>query len=120
MRNCHIRKLINNAMSAAEILEATGVSVSVIRLGQIHPLPMEQLLDSLSCATHVVVLEEACSGSGISQDIAYKLEGKCKTSHIDLGNWYPTHGSVDELYRHYGLDAQAIATYIQEVRKVEN
>ena len=43
-----------------------------------------------------------------------------KAFKIDLGNWYPTHGSVADLYKQHGLDAESVAKYIQEVLKVEN
>ena len=113
-------KMVNNALMAAGILESTGVSVSVIRLGEINPIPFEQLFSALGEATHVVVIEEVCNGSGIFQDIACKLPKNMKAFKIDLGDWYPTHGSVADLYKQYGLDAESVAKYIQEVLKVEN
>lgn len=113
-------KMVNNALMAAGILESAGVSVSVIRLGEINPIPFEQLFCALGDTTHVVVIEEVCNGSGIFQDIACKLPKNMKAFKIDLGNWYPTHGSVADLYKQYGLDAESVAKYIQEVLKVEN
>lgn len=113
-------KMVNNALMAAGILESAGVSVSVIRLGEINPIPFEQLFCALGDTTHVVVIEEVCNGSGIFQDIACKLPKNMKAFKIDLGNWYPTHGSVADLYKQHGLDAESVAKYIQEVLKVEN
>lgn len=113
-------KLVNHAISAAGILEAEGVSVSVVRLGEINPIPKDQLLSALGNATHLVVVEDTCDHSGIYRDIAWELREHCNISHIDLGAWYPTHGSVDQLYKHYGLDARSIAAHIREVLKIEN
>ena len=116
-------KLTNHAVAAAEILSSCGVEVSVIRIPQIQPLPMDALADVLSKYKHVLIPEETCEGSGIYADIAAGLHQRsidCVVHHINLGKQCPTHGSVDALYKHYGLDAESIVRYIQEVRKVEN
>lgn len=116
-------KLTNHAIAAAEILSKSGIEVSVIRIPQIHPLPVDALADVLSNYKHVLIPEETCTGSGIYADIAAGLHEramKCAVHHIDLGMQCPTHGAVDDLYKHYGLDAESIAQYIQEVQKVEN
>ena len=36
---------------------------------------------------------------------------------IDLGHQFITHGDMNSLYQHYGLDAQSIAKFVQEVRQ---
>ena len=113
-------KLVNNAIAAAELLKRNGISVSVIRLGQINPIPVKELIETIGDISHIVVAEETCEGSGIYADIAYQLQHICTVSHMDLGPWYPTHGAIDQLYRHYGLDSQSIAAHIQEVLKIEN
>lgn len=116
-------KLTNNAVTAADILSKSGINVSVIQLAQIHPLPMDSLVDALSKYKHVLILEETCTGSGVYGDITaglYQCAMKCAVHHMDLGEQCPTHGAVDDLYKHYGLDAGSIAQYIQEVQKVEN
>ena len=113
-------RLINNALRAAEMLFEAGISVSVLRLGQINPIPLKELCDALGDIDHALIVEETCNGSGIYQDIASVIQDRCRIWHIDLGPWYPTHGTVDQLYHHYGLDACSIADYIQEVLKDES
>ena len=44
----------------------------------------------------------------------------CRFGKIDLGKRYITHGAVNKLHAHYGLDADSIANYAQEVLRVEN
>lgn len=115
--------LVNNACAAADILGNIGIEASVLRLTKINPLPIDTLKDALKEYPCIVIVEETCSGSGIYESIAWLLQEQemhCKVSHIDLGNQYVTHGSVDTLYRHCGLDAESIAAHIQEVLKVEN
>lgn len=40
-----------------------------------------------------------------------------KTLCISTGNRFLPHGSVNELYRHCGLDAESIAEFVMDNRK---
>ena len=115
--------LLQNAMDGAEILAQNGISATVLRLQTVAPLPVEQIAAQLSANHHVVVVEEVCGGSGIREALAWALSKRIsnvKVDGIDLGQRYITHGDVQSLYQHYGLDGESIAKFIQEVRKVEN
>ena len=115
--------LVNNAVRAADILRQRGVEVGVVRLTQIKPLPVDCLVSALADIKHIVIVEETCQNSGIYEDIAWQLRERlleCDFTHIDLGNQYVTHGSMEALYRQHGLDPDSIANHIQEVLAVEN
>jgi transketolase C-terminal domain/subunit len=62
----------------------------------------------------VIVVEETCAGSGLGDALCALLQ-EHRVSVMDLGRWFPTHGSLTQLYRHYGLDADAIAQRVREV-----
>jgi 1-deoxy-D-xylulose-5-phosphate synthase len=114
---------VDNAMKAAELLEQRGIRAGVLRLLSVAPLPVKQICEHLAESRRVVVIEETCTGSGICQDLAWelgKLDDNCRVSGMDLGENFVSHGSVDMLYKHHGLDAESIANYVQEVLKVEN
>ena len=115
--------LVNNVMKAAELLAARGIQATVLRLLTVAPLPTQQIYTQMSAHHHVVVIEETCTGSGISRDLAWELghvDPSCRVDTIDLGEDFVTHGAVDTLYRHHGLDEESIANYVQEVLTVEN
>lgn len=115
--------LVQNVMDAAELLAQKGIHASVLRLMSVAPLPVEQILENVTDNAHVVVVEEVSGNCGISQSIALELNRRRKgvrVDGIDLGCRYLTHGSVDALYKNYGLDADSIAGYIQEVHQSEN
>ncbi|MBQ8797503.1 MAG: 1-deoxy-D-xylulose-5-phosphate synthase [Oscillospiraceae bacterium] len=115
--------LVNNALNAAAILNQQGIDTSVIRLTQIKPLPIDDLVSALAGMKHIVIVEEICEGSGIYDAVAWQLRERlpeCAFTHIDLGDQYVTHGSMDALYRQHGLDSDSIASHIQEVLAVEN
>ena len=105
--------LLQNAMDAANILEAEGIRAGVYRLMSVWPLPVAELEQLLGQCSNVVVVEEVCSGSGIKEALAWQMPQR-RVTGLDLGSWYPTHGKLSDLYSHYGLDAQAIAKFVRE------
>lgn len=109
--------LINQALDAANLLAQQGIEAKVIRLTTLNPLPVSELNAALSGISNVFVVEETCTGSGISAAISHQA---CKCTGIDLGAAYVTHGSIQQLYQKHGLDAASIATKIQEVLICEN
>lgn len=115
--------MLKNAMDAAKLLHNQGIEVSVIRLMAASPLPGEELSDMLPDAVPVFVVEETCTGNGICEALAWELQGRkpnCRVYNIDLGSGFVTHGNIDALHRHCGLDSESIAKHIQEVHAVEN
>lgn len=116
-------RLVQNALSAAQILSDRGITAKVLRLLCVAPLPTEEIVMQLSKNRHIVIVEEACTGSGISQALAWELKKSvpdCRVDAIDLGKEYVTHGSMNSLYDHCGLNPEAIAAFVQEVQGVEN
>ena len=114
--------VLQNAMGAAELLAEKGIEATVLRLLTVAPLPIEQILSSMSATPHVIVLEESCAESGIRQSLAWDLTHRNPSvivDGIDLGHNYVTHGSVSRLYEHYGLDDKSVADFVLEVLKNE-
>ncbi len=110
--------LLDNVLKAADILENNGVNAGVLRLLQVDPLPVQELAAQLKEYHTVVIVEEACTDSGIKEALGWSLREQLPQLRIfgmDLGRQYITHGALDQLYAHYGLDAAAIANYVQEV-----
>ena len=111
--------MLENALAAADILNEQGISCQVLRLLQLAPLPVEEIVRSIPKNATVFVLEDALSASGIHETLGWHLP-EHKVYALDLGQGYVTHGSVNELHQLHGLDPEAIAKYIQEVAGHEN
>ena len=110
--------LLENALEAAELLAAEGVEATVLRLLTVSDPAAEEILRKMSDNHTLVVLEEVCGGSGIRETLAWelhKLEPGCRVDGIDLGKGFVPHGSLKELHRHCGLDAESIVNYTKEV-----
>ena len=110
--------MLENVMEAAEELAACGKEATVLRLLAVSDLPIEQIAAKIPDNSHIIVIEEVCAGSGICEEIAWKLSKfrpGCKVESLNLGNGFVPHGSQKELYKHCGLDARSIADYTKEV-----
>lgn len=110
--------LVNNAMAAADILKEQGIDASVLRLTQLNPLPVSALEAALSGIDCVLMAEEA--SAGISEALVSRLGGEYTVGIADLGREYVTHGSVQELYKLCGLNAEALAEKMKGVIRHEN
>ena len=110
--------LLDNALEAAELLAQAGVEATVLRLLTVSDLAAEQILNQMSENHVVIVAEEVCRGSGIREALAWQLRELdlgCRVAGVDLGAGFVPHGSLKELHKHCGLDADGIANYTKEV-----
>ena len=115
--------LTDNALAAAELLAQQGIEATVLRLPGITDLPVAEIIGQLSEEKRIMILEEVCTDGGIRESLAWELRKylpDCKIAGIDLGHDFITHGSVDALYRHCGLDPKAICEKTKEVLCDEN
>ena len=105
------------------ILEAKGICVTVLRLLQVAPLPINEILSHISAGVPVFIFEETMACCGIGESLATQLREELPNSRIcskNLGDKYIPHGNLQTLYNHCGLDGEGIANFVQEVCSREN
>ena len=110
--------MLENTIQAAQLLSRQGIEATVLRLLTVEPLPVEQILSSMAKDKPVVIVEEAAGRCGIREALAWELRHRCPrilVDGVDLGCRFITHGDMQSLYHHYGLDGQSIAAFVQEV-----
>ena len=110
--------LLDQAMAAANLLSAKGVEATVLRLLSLSEMQPRHICSLMSSKKYVFVMEEVCGGSGIREALALAIRDilpNCNVSGLDLGRGFVTHGSMDDLYRRYGLDASSACDSILEV-----
>ena len=115
--------LFQNAMDVAKILESNGIASTVVRLLSLSSLSSSELLDALSGCNRVIILEECLDHCGIHGELTAVIHANRPGIRVDvlnLGSQYITHGSVSDLYRASGLDAESIANHVLEVHHSEN
>lgn len=107
--------LAHEALKAAQELESKGVGVSVLHIATIKPLDTEAL-DSFAAEHDVLVtVEEHQRAGGLGSAVVEYLSEVSPTKIVRVGvdDQFGQSGTIDELYAHYELNAEAI------VRKVE-
>jgi len=108
--------LLNNVMAAAEKLSWQGIEATVLRLMSLSQLENSGICDLVSGNIPVLVVEEACTGSGVREAIGWELRNAgCRINGIDLGPDFVTHGSQQKLYEQCGLDPESIAVFAKEM-----
>ena len=110
--------MLENVLTAAEILSQQGIEATVLRLLTVSDLPVAQILEQMSEKANLIVVEEACTNSGIREALAWELRKavpECRIEGIDLGRGFVTHGSQQKLYEMCGLDGVSIAAFTKEI-----
>lgn len=110
--------LINEALTAAELLHRDGIEARVVKLNAIAPLRDSEVLAVLGHEKRLLVLED-CVGSGcVGQRLtAILAQQGCAPDRLflkNLGDTIPCHGSVPQLYQQMGLDAESVAAALKE------
>lgn len=110
--------MINNVLEAAQRLSNSGIDVTVLRLTQVHPVDQKLLDQVLRTEGPVVVVEEAATGAGIKEALAWAIHDKMpsrKVYGLDCGSEFVPHGSLTELHQLLGLDPVSIENKVREV-----
>ena len=112
--------MLKTAMAVSEGLEKKGVNATVVNLRTLSPLPM-QLLNEI-CADHkiLVTLEDGVLRGGVGQNFATEISGGAKVLIKAYKNGIVPQGTLEELYRLCGLDAETIMQEIMEQLSKEN
>lgn len=110
---------IDAVLESAERLRADGYTPEVLKLNKLVPGDFNRVLDSVRKTGRLLVAEECTQPGGIGQTIAAQLalEGvsALNVALCNTGNGFVTHGSVGELRKLCGLDAEGIYQKAREV-----
>lgn len=111
--------MINEALKAREILASAGISAEIVKLGAIKPNNFEITLNSLRKTGRLIVSEDVCSSGCVGGRIMSSVaeNGLALRGHrlLNLGEGLVPQGTVAELLRDTGLDAQGIAEAAKEI-----
>lgn len=107
--------LVWEAIGAAEILEAQGISAEVLNVSTIKPLDVEALRASGSKTGAFVVAEEHNSAGGLGEAVAAALAGEAPMEFVNGGDRFGQSGSPARLLEFYGMDAEHIAAAARKV-----
>lgn len=109
--------LAQQALQAAEQLQAEGISVEVVHLTALKPINEAAVCDYAAGKRGVVVCEEHSVRGGLTMLMSYLLRGSgIPLESVSIADQFgQSAASHEELLRHYGLDAEAIVHQIRRV-----
>ena len=110
--------MINEAIEAAERLKEEGISAELIKLGRIRPNSFSAVQASVQKTRRLIVVEDVCDFGCVGGQILASLAGgtgEISVRLLNLGDGIVTHGSVDELRRVCGIDAEAVVKNAKEL-----
>ncbi len=106
---------VAQALEAARILDAEGVSCEVIDVFSVSPLDEEKIIESARKTGRVVCCEEHMVTGGMGSAIAEVLSQKLPTPMCFVGmRSFGTSAPGDDLMAHFGLDADGIVKSVRE------
>ncbi len=110
--------LTNNALAAAELLAQQGISAAVWKLHVVAPLDEDALAKALLPYGAVLFAEETEQSGGVGEHLlaalAQRGEGK-KVRLANLGREIPNQGTLGELQKALGLDAEGLAAAMKKL-----
>jgi transketolase len=104
--------ILYEAMKAGKMLNEQGIGASVMNLATIKPLDEVAILAFAKEHGTIVTVEEHQRMGGMGSAVAEYLSSVYPTKVIRLGvdDRFGESGNVGELWKHFGLDAEAIVT----------
>ena len=107
--------MVSEALEAAKLLEADGVSAAVINVHTIKPIDAQCVMDYAQKCGKVVTVEEHSVIGGLGDAVADVLMGKvnCKFHKIGVQDQIGQSGKAADVLREYGLTADQIAAVVK-------
>lgn len=110
--------LICEVLRAADLLAQDGIECEVVKLNQLIPLDAEHVLASVEKTHRLLVVEDVIQPNSVGRALAQQLaEHNIATDSLCLfssGTDFIPHGSVDELRKLLGIDANSIVKTVKE------
>ena len=109
-------EMVLPAKEAAEILEAEGISTTVLDMYCVKPLDTEAVLKAAGNAKVVVTVEEHSPFGGLGSMVAQLVSANCpkKVINIALPDAPVVTGTSQEVFAYYGMTGEGIAAKVRE------
>lgn len=108
-------RMVIRAAEIENILKCRGISVEIVELPTVHPLNEAAVIAAAMKTKHVVTIEDNVKSGGLGEHIAdILLENgvQCKFRAFGFPLTPIVHGTIDELDKKYGMDAETISVSI--------
>lgn len=102
--------MVPEALEAAKLLEAEGVSAAVVNMHTLKPIDAECILKMARQCKAIVTAEEHSIIGGLGSAVAEVIAGKseCKFDRVGIQDKFGKSGKPKDLFKAYGLTAENI------------
>lgn len=108
--------VLHKALEAAELLEAEGISATVVDMHTVKPIDTNLILNCANMTRAIVTVEEHSIYGGLGSAVAEVLVAECPTPMEFVGATdFAESGDYDELLNKYGYSPKAIADKCKKV-----
>jgi transketolase len=110
---------VTEALQAAQALKEKGLGARVVAMGSVKPIDRTLIAKAGRETGFVVSAEDHFIHNGLGSAVAECLAGEgvhAKLWRVGVQDSFTQSGDPKELYRHYGIDAQAIASVVAGLR----
>lgn len=110
-------EMVRPANEAAKLLEAQGISATVLDMYCVKPLDNAAVIEAAQNARVVVTVEEHAPFGGLGSMVAQVVGEHCprKVKNLALPDAPVITGTSPEVFHYYGLDAEGIAKTAAEL-----
>ena len=112
-----VGSMVKIAEKLKTLLNDRGIGASLINARFVKPIDEEAVLDAASTHSMIVTMEENVRAGGFGEKVLDCLNrNNCNATFVSIAipDEYVEHGSVDELYKEIGIDAESICKKILE------
>lgn len=112
-------EMVRPACDAADLLEKRGISASVVDMYCVKPLDEEAVIQAASETKAVLTVEEHAPYGGLGSMVAQVIARECpkRVYNLALPDAPVISGTSQEVFDHYGLNAEGIAKKAEEILK---
>ena len=107
--------MVNEAISAARLLEKQGISAEIVKINRVSRAPMELALQSLRKTGKMIAAEEVCAADCLGERLLAQAAQReihvRRAKLLNLGKGIVAHGDRKLLLRDHEIDAEAIARH---------
>lgn len=109
-------EMVKPCCDAADLLQAEGVSVTVLDMYCVKPLDKEAVIRAAKAVKAVLTVEEHAPFGGLGSMVSQVVAANCprKVINIALPDAPVITGTSKEVFAHYGMDAAGIAKQVKE------
>jgi len=114
--------VVNSVLELERLCRSAGISLEILKPGVIAPLDFAPIFESVKKTGRLLVIEECADHGCLADEIFAELACRgipVRGAKRNLGSAFIPHGSVPELYKLTGLDADSLYPLVLEVMQRE-